>query len=435
MKKTVALILAVLMLMSSLGAFAFTPRLEPPLENHPYYYSNLNIFYKLGYGMPNCTAYAFGRAYEILGEEPKLSSGSAFRWYTYNKEGGYYPYGNEPKVGAIACFGANTANPSGHVAVIEKIEGNYAYLSNSSWKGYLFRVDMRPIDAWDTAYKVGGEYLPFEGFIYLYDECVNHKYSSNADLSCNKCGEIRAVLTENPSVNLTADENGKVVLPEICKDKDVLSLGWVNEDGTLFDKNAVLSPNQEIIIKEKLLFTDKLLNASLTSSLGDETQFETGAKYTNGLYVQGAQIRVPSETVSLGLRFVNVINEDLISALKNVTEIKYGTLVTKQKSTLPITADTKGVFKSYCDNVFLSSQDLVGNYHKYTACIVSIPESDYKANLKIRPFISYVDLNGETRYIYGEEYCASLFDVAQKAVDEGKESDEVLEYFKNNILG
>ena len=40
------------------------PRYEQPAADNPYYFSNRNIFYASNYGMPNCTAYAWGRAYE-----------------------------------------------------------------------------------------------------------------------------------------------------------------------------------------------------------------------------------------------------------------------------------------------------------------------------------------------------------------------------------
>ncbi len=49
---------------------SFTPRLDAPSYSNDYYYSNKNIYYQYGYGMPNCTAYAYGRAYEILAEIP-----------------------------------------------------------------------------------------------------------------------------------------------------------------------------------------------------------------------------------------------------------------------------------------------------------------------------------------------------------------------------
>ena len=79
--------------------------------------------------MPNCTAYAFGRAYEILGTEPNLSHGNAQDWYGYNQATGAYSYGSTPQVGAIACW---SYNGGGHVAVVESIDNGVVTLSNSA---------------------------------------------------------------------------------------------------------------------------------------------------------------------------------------------------------------------------------------------------------------------------------------------------------------
>lgn len=75
-KKVSAAVLTAVMLFVSVfsmsmiaSAASFSPRLSAPSSSNKYYYSNLNVFYKYGYGMPNCTAYAYGRAYEILGSE------------------------------------------------------------------------------------------------------------------------------------------------------------------------------------------------------------------------------------------------------------------------------------------------------------------------------------------------------------------------------
>ena len=115
-KKVSAAVLTAVMLFVSVfsmsmiaSAASFSPRLSAPSSSNKYYYSNLNVFYKYGYGMPNCTAYAYGRAYEILGSEPKLSWNNAEQWYGYNKSNGYYKYGQTPKVGAIACWSYNGA--------------------------------------------------------------------------------------------------------------------------------------------------------------------------------------------------------------------------------------------------------------------------------------------------------------------------------------
>ncbi len=109
----------------------FTPRLTAPSRSSAYYNRELNVYSQGGYGMPNCTAYVFGRIYEITGEKPLLTRGSAGEWWSINKRNGYYEYGQEAQLGAIACW-------SNHVAVVEKIEGNTITCSQSHWGGNYF---------------------------------------------------------------------------------------------------------------------------------------------------------------------------------------------------------------------------------------------------------------------------------------------------------
>ncbi|MBQ9742608.1 MAG: CHAP domain-containing protein [Ruminococcus sp.] len=142
----------------------FTPRLTAPEADNDYYYSDKNIFYKYGFGMPNCTAYAWGRAYEILGEKPQLSVDSAHRWWNYNLNGGYYPYGQTPKLGAIACW---EYNGGGHVAVVEVITSTTMTLSHSAYSGTNFYTTEYDLDAPN-----GGSQNPnwtFKGYIYILD--------------------------------------------------------------------------------------------------------------------------------------------------------------------------------------------------------------------------------------------------------------------------
>lgn len=181
------------------GALPFTPRFTAPDKDSFYYYSNKNIYHKYGYGMPNCTCYAWGRAYELLNSEPKLCIHDAHKWYIHNIENNYYPYGQEPKLGAIACF-KYTHYDSGHVAVVEKITEDTIYFSNSAWSGQEFYVDSSPIDdpangryGWEfQGYIYVGEFAPAdeEGDLYKItsDDGVNMR--SGAGTSCEKIGAI-----------------------------------------------------------------------------------------------------------------------------------------------------------------------------------------------------------------------------------------------------
>lgn len=84
MKKQVLSLLLVMLMVVSLvptgmiqaNAESFQPRLSMTPENAPSYYTTLNPYYTSGYGMPNCTCYAYGRAYEILGKNRILAWGT-----------------------------------------------------------------------------------------------------------------------------------------------------------------------------------------------------------------------------------------------------------------------------------------------------------------------------------------------------------------------
>ena len=175
MKKFLAVFLAAIMLVSMIplantvfkaSAVTYTPRLTAPSKSDSHYYSG-NIFYQCGYGMPNCTCYAFGRAWELLGSEPRVSHGNAGSWYFYNKKYGYYAYGSTPKLGAIACWDRYDEN-RGHVAVVEKINSDGTVtLSESHYQGTNFTTKIMKAD--------GSNYLTnyrFLGYIYILEGYV-----------------------------------------------------------------------------------------------------------------------------------------------------------------------------------------------------------------------------------------------------------------------
>ena len=142
----------------------FTQRTEAPSSSNAYYYSD-NPFYQSGYGLPNCTCYAFGRFWEIKGgSRPSLSWGNAEDWYGHTSDG--YQRGTEPKLGAILCWrkgaAGNNADGAGHVEVVEAINDDGTIVtSGSAYNGYLFRRKTRTRDGnWS-----GGDYI-FQGFIY-----------------------------------------------------------------------------------------------------------------------------------------------------------------------------------------------------------------------------------------------------------------------------
>ena len=152
---TIAIIFSTLIIFAS-KATTFTPRLSAP-STSDYHYTTGNPYYNAGYGMPNCTAYAWGRAYEILGSKPKLCDGNASEWYSYNQRTGAYPYGSTPKLGAILCW-------SHHVGVVEAIRGNSITVSESHWGGTYF--DTVTLTAGNESSYAGA----FYGYIYILSD-------------------------------------------------------------------------------------------------------------------------------------------------------------------------------------------------------------------------------------------------------------------------
>lgn len=202
------------------AASTFTPRLTAPSTSNKYYYSNLNIFYSSGYGMPNCTAYAYGRAYEILKSKPNLCPWDAEQWYGYNKSNGYYKYGKTPKLGAIACWAYDGGG--GHVAVVEKIENGQITFSNSAWSGTNFYLDYA-----STSDSNAGKpsWWNFQGYIYIGDftpgqaETLPIKYKTGIYKTTAALNMRSGVGTGN-SVLLTIPNNTQITVTDVKSDSE-----------------------------------------------------------------------------------------------------------------------------------------------------------------------------------------------------------------------
>lgn len=138
------------------------PRLNSDgMLNNPYWYS-LNPFYQSGYGLPNCTCYAWGRRYEITGKAPDTSLRSADTWFDYAVSHGQKT-GQTPKAGSIMVwkYTGSHANDGGHVAIVEEIDGETVVTSNSAYGGtYFYTQTLSPPYEWAS-------YTQFQGFIYL----------------------------------------------------------------------------------------------------------------------------------------------------------------------------------------------------------------------------------------------------------------------------
>ena len=149
----------------------YNPRLNSNgMSNNLHWYSNGNPYYATGYGMPNCTAYAWGRFWEV-GDPTNTGANKpdpydlpgywdAGLWWT-KVDRTVYQTGNVPQLGAFICF-SNNGGGAGHVAIVEVINNNGTIItSNSAYGGTYFYTQTLSVSnnyAW-------GNYT-FQGFIY-----------------------------------------------------------------------------------------------------------------------------------------------------------------------------------------------------------------------------------------------------------------------------
>ena len=200
----------------------FLPRLqEPNQEVDAYLYwtstelGGLNPFdiVQNNSVLPSCTAYAWGRFYEITDEEPKLSTGSADTWYSYKTTDGYQR-GSEPRVGAVACW-------NNYVAIVEQVRDNGSIVtSESDWT-------TTATDIWQQRERTndngnwGQSNGTFQGFIY----CPKIEIDTSPKIShfnVDKCSATEA------TISFLAD-NYKTINYKISTDGAVIKQGIFTE--------------------------------------------------------------------------------------------------------------------------------------------------------------------------------------------------------------
>ena len=194
----------------------FVPRFEAPTKDNKYYNSKeYSDFVGTEYDMfkkgGNCTSYAFSRFAEIIGRKPVgIMTSNAENWYqeSYN-----FKKGKTPKLGAIACWKCGElhkpSDGAGHVAIVEKIEGNTITISESG-TNMLFRVKELPYP-----YVYGSKYQ-FEGFIY---PGIEFEQDDTFETFKSDLKEVLGVandadlLSKTPTISTSTGWNHKAVRP------------------------------------------------------------------------------------------------------------------------------------------------------------------------------------------------------------------------------
>lgn len=192
----------------------FSQRTTPPPTSSAYYYnSSYNPFYSARL-VTQCTWYAWGRAYEIMGKRPNLSTGNAKNWFGYNRDNGIYSYSTNfyaAKPGAILC--CDDGGATGHVAIVEEVaaDGSPSKISEGGWYGSAdYTANFNYADGYYGAqlkFHYGKNYNGgFQGYIYLDD---GNPDPTPVDIGTNFYGFI---ISMSAWKHLTVDSNVNVTL-------------------------------------------------------------------------------------------------------------------------------------------------------------------------------------------------------------------------------
>lgn len=252
---------------------------------------------------------------------------------------------------------------------------------------------------------------------------------------------------EGEEVGVNFNGEGKVELPELYsstqKDCVYKVLSWVDDNSNAVNVENVTPENVSSLKAVVIKLPVKVYQLVGELVPANDPLLPKGENYINGMYIQGAQIRIPSEDgkTTWGLRFINVINNELVTSLLEngeVSDVVYGTLLvpgSRYTAGDEITLAYQGVTNVPGDNIYHTAGNFKNRYFKYTACVINIPQKQFKTTLVVRPYLSFV-YEGNNIVLYGEQYdTASLFTVAQMAVGENSIEDDVTkEWIEKNII-
>jgi surface antigen len=192
------LMIAIIVLILSVNLYAGdTPSLS---KGGAYSSSTGNPFVKAGYG-GQCTAYAWGRAYEKLGIKLPMTQSAKF-WVNYKSN---FKTDMNLQENSIVVWGGDSYNEYGHVAFVEKINGNTVYFTEANVETY-------------RATNYGGGY---DGYLKAW---TLSKFKAYRKKSGSIIGYIHLQSsTPTPSsISLTTPSNGSSV------SGNNVSLAWTN---------------------------------------------------------------------------------------------------------------------------------------------------------------------------------------------------------------
>ena len=258
--------------------------------------------------------------------------------------------------------------------------------------------------------------------------------------------DVSLTVVPTATKTIPSDVQGNVILPKISENESKLFKGWYDSEGNAFVAEKKIEPNSQITLTPVYIdATDALTgkinpDGNATTTSGDSTISAT-AKFSNGLYYQGIQIRMTEPT---GLRFIFAKSLGLEEIITNELgaanfEVRY-LVALKQNVGNDLLEIGKAPVDNAVENIYRTSEELsvegqeAEGYDKFSVCITGLDAQTYfDTVICVRPYIVYTDASGQEHILYGEQAQCSLYRGAKYIHDNTSvESDK--DWLYENIL-
>lgn len=186
------------------------------------WYYNANPYYQRGYGLPNCTCYAWGRLSEICNAPVTFYGGNAIMWANRPE----MKQISSPKVGSCIIYSGGITDSlgrlCGHIGVIEHLYDDGSIdVSMSSFGGYMWRLyRLNPSDSYHIPDSYGLTFVGFfmyDGVQAIYDQeaRIQQERKEKAEQELQKSVELRSIQPVDDLLIPNYIENKKVYLNSI----------------------------------------------------------------------------------------------------------------------------------------------------------------------------------------------------------------------------
>ncbi len=235
-----------------------------------------------------------------------------------------------------------------------------------------------------------------------------------------------------------------------------LFAGWYNKAVNLNSASAIRSAASSITnissVRSNTAFYAGWINIGTVSK--DSTDAYASSSSVSELELIGVQVRINDPS---GLRFITRISDNLVAKVEALNGsnsslrpdstsdkgVGYGTVTTlasKLSGSLEKDVNASTVLKGNVVCPAVQNFMDYNGYVLYTCVVKGIPTKYYQSDIAARPYITYVDANGNTQTYYTTEdnaagggYKTSLYKAAQAFMNSGVSAD-TKNWLQNNII-